>query len=320
MNIQEKLANVKKIGIAGHVRPDGDCVGSCMALYNYIKENFSDIEVHVYLEKVVNGFDYIAKIEEAEDTVKDDEFDLFISIDVSDVERIGVAKEIFQKTENTWCIDHHVSNTGIARDNHILPNASSAAEVLFDLMDEDKISKSVAEALYTGIIHDSGVFKYGSTSSHTMNIAGKLMDKGINFTKIIDEGFYSKTYIQNQILGRALLESIRFFDGKCIFSAISKEAIELYGVNPGELNGIVEQLRLTEGVECAIFLYEIGELEHKVSLRSKEIIDCNKVANYFGGGGHVRAAGCTMSGTVHDVINNLSEKIEQQFVQVEKNA
>jgi phosphoesterase RecJ-like protein len=320
LNIQDKLVNVKKLGIAGHVRPDGDCIGSCMALYNYILENYSDIDVHVYLEKPDSKFAYIANIDKSEDVVNDKDFDLFIIVDVSDAERIGVAKDVFDATENTLCIDHHVSNTGIAKDNILVSDASSAAEVLYDLLDDDKISKSIAECLYTGIIHDSGVFKYSSTTSHTMNIAGKLMDKGINHTKLIDDGFYSKTYVQNQILGRALLESIVFFNGKCIFSAVSKETLELYGVSTSELNGIVEQLRLTTGVECAIFLYEIGELEHKISLRSNHIIDCNKVANYFGGGGHVRAAGCTMHGTVHDVINNLSEKIEQQFLQVEDNA
>ena len=191
--------------------------------------------------------------------------------------------------------------------------------MLYDLLDEDKISKNTAEAIYTGIVHDSGVFKYSSTSEHTMNIAGRLITKGFNFQSIIDNGFYAKSYVQNQILGRALLESILFLDGKCIFSALSRQNMEFYGVTQKELGGIVEQLRLTKGVECAVFIYEIGELEYKVSLRSNEFIDCNAVVSYFGGGGHVRAAGCTMKGTAHDVINNLSEKIEEQFLQGEKN-
>ncbi len=318
MKIHDKLNNVKKLGIAGHVRPDGDCVGSCMGMYNYVIDNYKDIETHVFMEEPGDKFNYITNINKIETEIHDKDFDLFIIIDVSDKSRIGVATDAFNSAKNTLCIDHHISNVGIANENIVIPTASSASEVVYDMLDEDKISKNTAEALYTGIIHDSGVFKYSSTSEHTMNVAGKLITKGFNFQAIIDDGFYSKSYIQNQVLGRALLESIMFFDGKCIVSSLSRELIDFYGVTPKELGGIVEQLRLTRGVECAMFLYETEEMEYKVSLRSNNFIDCNEVVSSFGGGGHIRAAGCTMRGTAHDVINNLSQKIEQQFLQVEQ--
>lgn len=314
MKLSEKLESVNSIAIAGHTRPDGDCVGSCMGLYNYLKENYQDKDIKVYLEDAGTVFSYINRIDEAID--EDDEesqVDLFILIDTSDLERIGVANKLYENAKMTLCIDHHISNPGIGMENIIVPNASSASEVLYDLLDEEKISKATAEALYTGIIHDSGVFKYASTSEHTMNIAGKLMSKGIDFQTIIDDGFYAKTYAQNQILGSALLESIRFFDGKCIFSVVTASEMEFFGVTNKDLGGIVEQMRLTEGVECAIFLYEIEPLTYKVSLRSKKYLDVNKIAGYFGGGGHIRAAGCTCKGTTHDVINNLAERIELEF-------
>lgn len=313
MKLLEKIESAQTIAIAGHVRPDGDCVGSCMGLYNYILENYPDKNVSVYMETAESGLDYISHMDDVKDTLDVENVDLLILLDVSDVARIGVAADLFKSCENTICIDHHISNTGLAKENVIVPHASSTAEVLYDLLLEEKISKAVAEALYTGIIHDSGVFKYASTSEHTMNIAGKLMSKGIDFQSIIDEGFYAKSYRQNQILGRALLESIVFFDGKCIFSVVSAKDMEFFGVGPRDLGGIVEQMRLTEGVECAIFLYELNHLEYKVSLRSKKYLDVNKIANYFGGGGHVRAAGCTMEGTAHDVINNLAKRIDQEF-------
>jgi phosphoesterase RecJ-like protein len=146
-----------------------------------------------------------------------------------------------------------------------------------------------------------------------MEIAGKLMEKGINFSKIIDDSFYRKTYIQNQILGRALLESITFHDSQCIFSVINKKDMEFYGVSGSDMDGIIDQLRITEGVECAIFMYETGCREYKVSLRSTADLDVSKIAVYFGGGGHKKAAGCTMAGSVHDVINNLSDQIVKQL-------
>lgn len=314
MKLSERIESVNSIAIAGHTRPDGDCVGSCMGLYNYLKENYPTKDVVVYLEDTGSGFAYINRIDEAID-IDDEEkqVDLFILLDTSDLSRIGVANKLFANAKTTICIDHHISNPGLAMENIIVPNASSAAEVLFDLLDEDKISKETAEAIYTGIIHDSGVFKYASTSEHTMNIAGKLMSKGIDFQTIIDDGFYAKTYAQNQILGSALLESVRFFDGKCIFSVVTEREMEFFGVTNKDLGGIVEQMRLTEGVECAIFLYEVEPLTYKVSLRSKKYLDVNKVAGYFGGGGHVRAAGCICEGTAYDVINNLAERIELEF-------
>ena len=312
MNLIQKIEAANSIAIAGHVRPDGDCVGSCMGLYNYIKDNYEDKSVSVYMEDMGDGFAYIQRMDEVKHEVSTEEMpELFIVLDVSDEARIGVAYDMFKKSENTICIDHHISNQGLAMENVIEPDASSACEVLYKLLDDEKISKPAAEALYTGIIHDSGVFKYSSTSAETMNIAGRLMSKGIDFTSIIDEGFYAKSYVQNQIMGKALLESVRFLDGKCIFSAVSLSDMEFYGATPKDLGGIVEQLRLTEGVECAIFLYETEHLKYKVSLRSKKYLDVNKVAGYFGGGGHVRAAGCSMEGTVHDVINNISKHIEQ---------
>ncbi len=312
LKIKDFLDGVKKLAIAGHVRPDGDCVGSCMALYIYLMDNYPAIEAHVYLE-TTDGFNHIANLNNVEDNINDTDFDLFIAIDTSDLDRMGVARDEFIKTSNTLCIDHHISNTKFAKINHVIPNASSSCEVLFDMLEEDKVSKDTATAIYTGIIHDTGVFKYECATEHTMNIAGKLMSLGIDYPSIIDESFYEKSYIQNQILGRALLESIIMLKGKCIFSAISKKDMDFYGVSGKEMGGIVEQLRLTEGVECAIFLYETDNMEYKVSLRSKTIIDCNAVAGYFGGGGHIRAAGCTMKGTIHDVVNNISKHIEQQL-------
>lgn len=316
VKIENILNNVKKVAISGHVRPDGDCVGSCLGLYNYICDNFKDTECVVFLENAGNGLAYIKGFDNIKNSFDEEEidtFDLFISLDTSDINRVGILSDVYKKKTNTVCIDHHISNTGFAGINYIEPHMSSCAEVIFNMFDNDKISKETAEALYTGIVHDTGVFKYEATSEATMIAAGKLISKRIDKTRIIDEGFYSKSYRQNQILGRALLESILVLDGKCIFSTISKANMDFYGVEPYELGGIVEQLRLTEGVECAVFIYETKHLEYKVSLRSKDYVDVNEVAAYFGGGGHIHAAGCVMQGTTYDVINNIIRQVEKQI-------
>ena len=210
---------------------------------------------------------------------------------------------------------YHISNDSFADVNNVIPTASSACEVLYDTFDAGKVSRNTAECIYTGIIHDTGVFKYSCTSLHTMEIAGKMMQMGIDYSDIIDNSFYKKSYVQNQILGRALLESVLFYDGKCIFSSVTRDEMDFYGVTGRELGGIIEQLRLTDGVEVAIFLYETGDNEYKVSLRSKKEIDVSRIAACFGGGGHIRAAGFNAKGTVYEIVNRIGEMIEQQYAQ-----
>lgn len=317
MNILEELKDAKIVGITGHVRPDGDCVGSTMGLYNFLKENRPDLDVRVYLEKPGDDFNFIPRINEIKNEPDLDlKFDVFIVLDCSSLDRIEPFAEMFIYANKTICLDHHISNTSFADVNLVEPTWSSASEVLFTCLDENLISKEVATCIYTGIIHDTGVFKYSCTSANTMTIAGKMMEKGIDYSNIIDNSFYAKTYIQNQILGRALLESVLFYDGKCIFSSVSKELMDFYGVDGKSLGGIVEQLRLTDGVEVAIFMYEIGEGEYKVSLRSKSVIDVSKISTTFGGGGHIRAAGFSAKGSVHSIVNKIGALIEEQYNEI----
>lgn len=313
MILSDILKDVKSVGITGHVRPDGDCTGSVLALYNYILENMPETDVDLYLEQPGSEFYYLKNIDKIKNTPEDKKYDVFFVLDCSSLDRIEPFISCFNNASKTVCIDHHVSNTGFTDLSKIEPQASSACEVLYGTMDADKISRNVAECIYTGIIHDTGVFKYSCTSKKTMEIAGEMMEKGIDYSDIIDNTFYKKTYVQNQILGRALLESVLFYDGKCIFTTVTMDEMEFYGVTGRELGGIVEQLRLTDGVEVAIFLYQTGEEEYKVSLRSKKKIDVAAIATQFGGGGHVRAAGYTAKGSVYQIINSIGELIEKQY-------
>ena len=318
--LETMIDQAGKIVILGHVNPDGDCVGSCLAVYNYIKEWDSSRAVTVRLERVPSKFSYLSGFDAIETEAGEETYDLCICLDSSDEERLGDFKSCFDRSAKTICIDHHITNRGYAKENVIDGHASSACEVVYGQLDESRISKRVAECIYTGIIHDTGVFKYSNTSRKTMEIAGKMMEKGIDFGTIIDGSFYKKTYMQSQILGRALLESITFLDGRCIFSVVRKKDMDFYGVDKSDLDGIVDQLRVIDGIECAIFLYETGIHQFKVSLRSNSIVDVSRIAAYFGGGGHVRAAGCTMSGSVHDVVNNLSAHIAEQLEREKANA
>lgn len=313
-NLTAELQDVKTVAIAGHVRPDGDCVGSCLGLKNYLETYFPQIKTTVYLEDFSEAFQFLKGSDDVvHDCSQDMKYDVFFCLDCGDKDRLGDALKYFQRAGKTICIDHHISNQAFAKINYIEPDASSTSELVYTLLEEEKVTKEIAEALYMGIVHDTGVFQYSCTSSRTMNIAGKLMDTGIDFNKIVDNTYFVKTYAQNLILGRALLESVTMLDGKVIFSVIKQKTMDFYGVTSKDLDGIVQQLRNTKGVEVAIFLYEIGTQEFKVSMRSNGKVNVSEIACYFGGGGHVRAAGCNLQGSVYDVINNVMEHVDRQL-------
>ncbi len=315
INILEECKNAKAIGIGSHLRPDGDCVGACMGLYLYLQKELPEAEIDVFMEQPAEIFSCIEGVERIRtDFQSQKEYDVFFVLDC-EKERTGEAERFFDKAAKTINIDHHVSNKGSADLNYIVPTASSTCELVYDLLDKEKMNEAIAKAIYIGMIHDTGIFQYSNTSPKTLQIAAELISYGFDFSKLIEETFYQKTYVQNQILGRALLESILFMDGHCIVSSVDKKTMDFYHVKPTDLDGIVNQLRNTTGVDCAIFMYETASLQYKVSLRSNEKVNVAKVAEYFGGGGHVRAAGCILSGTFHDVINNLSLHIEEQLKQ-----
>ena len=308
------LQDKKTVAIAGHVKPDGDCAGSTLAVYNYIKNNYPDVSVTLYLEPIPNIFKFLQRSDEiVSDYPKCEAHDLFIALDCGDLGRLGEAAGYFEAAKHTLCIDHHVSNQSFADDNYIVGDASSTCELVFDLMDERKLTKQIAECLYTGIIHDTGVFQYSCTSSKTMNIAGKLMDLGIDYPTIVDKTFFECTFEQNQILGTALLKAKRHFDNACVSSIITKEDMEHCHALPKHLEGIVAKLRSTKDVHVAVFIYETPKGQQKVSLRSDEAVDVAAICVKYGGGGHVRAAGVTMDGNPEEILEVILKDIDEQL-------
>lgn len=312
--LKRALQQIQTVAISGHIRPDGDCVGSCMGLYQYLKTWYPDLEVDVYLEEIPDSFHFI----EAATDIKHEAdpskvYDLFIALDCGDAGRLGFSSVLFEGAKKTFCVDHHVSNQAFADENYIVPEASSTSELVYRLMDVEKITTEIAECLYLGIVHDTGVFQYSCTAPETMEAAADLMRKGIRASEIIEKTFYEKTYAQNKMLGYALSNSERYLDNKCIYACITREDMNTYGVTPKELDGIVSQLRNTKGVEVAIFLYELGENEFKVSLRASGDVNVSKVAQAFGGGGHVKAAGVTIQGTAQEILEQLLEQIAMQL-------
>ena len=313
-NISEVLKDVKTVGIGGHVRPDGDCVGSCMALYLYIRNYFPDVDVSVYLDHPKPIFGHIDRIGDIKTEVEEGrEFDLFITCDVSARDRLAVAGAAFDHAKKTVCIDHHISNPEFADINYVKGDISSCCEVLYGLLDPEKVDRPIATAVYTGMIHDTGVFQYSCTSSKTMEIAGQLMDKGIDYSRIVDDTFYIRTFAQQQILGKALMDAELHFNGTCISSVVKRKQLEKFHVEPKDLDGIVSTLRSTAGVEAAVFVSPNENDTYKVSLRSASYMDVAPIAMEFGGGGHSRAAGVSMEGKPDEILKKVLAKMKKQL-------
>lgn len=315
ISLDEILQNAHSVGIAGHVKPDGDAYGSCMGLYLFLKEYYPQIEARVFLEdSYSDSFRFIRCSDEiVHDYPAMTPCDVFFSLDCADEDRLGQAVDYFRSAALQVVIDHHVSNSGFGMINEIQPDASSTSEIITLMIGKERLTDVIAQPLYMGIVHDTGIFQYSCTSSRTMMVGGWLMDTGIAFSRICDDTFFRKTYNQNQVLGHALTQSMLMLDGRVIATAVHRKDMEFYHVQPKDLDGIVQQLRVTQGVEVAVFLYESADGQYKVSMRSNGKVDVSQIAVFFRGGGHKMAAGCTISGSAQDVINQIVLQIAQQL-------
>lgn len=301
------------IAITGHIHPDGDCIGSCLGLRQYILDNFPGKTVAVYLESPAPEFQFLSGADSIRQEAEAVRYDLFFVLDCSSLDRIEPFISMYEHAAKTFCIDHHISSKGIGQEYILKPQASATCEVLYELFDPEHISLDCAYCLYTGIVHDTGVFKHSNTTKQTMEYAGDLISKGINTSKVIDETFYQKTFTQNKVLGQALLNSRLYEDGQIILSYLTGEEMNQLEAGSGDTNGIIDQLRVTKGVEAAVFLYALDADTYKVSMRSNGKVNVAAISEEFKGGGHVRAAGFSMKADLAEVTDTVLSRIQKQL-------
>ncbi len=307
MDIIKELSNSKKIAISGHISPDGDSIGSCIAMTLYLRKILKDADIRLFLEEIPECFKGIEGYEIIDSTYAGMEPDAYILLDAGP-ERMGSGEKLYRNAKLKINIDHHLSNEHGSGDiNYIDINASSAAEMVYRLMDPSYLDKTIASWLYLAIAHDTGVFKYPATTPETMRIIARLMEEGINCQYLIDKTYYEKTYAQNLACARIVLSSKIYFDGKVIIGSISRQEMTEHNIVKSDFEGVINQLRITSGVEVAIFMYPMNDATIKVSLRSKEKINVAKISEHFGGGGHKRAAGFYHKDSEEDIRNKLLE-------------
>lgn len=319
INLISLCQNAETIGIGGHIRPDGDCVGSCCGLWQFLKKAFPRKQIDLRLEMPAKIYDFIPGVAEIVFDQGELVYDVFFVIDsVPDPDRIGNAAKYYETARTKVNIDHHITNPGVGDLCCIDPSASSASELVYDLIREadpkgEYMDAVLAETIYLGIIQDCGVFQYSNTSPKTLRAAAELISYGFDFPKLIEETFYEKTYVQNQVLGFALRNSRLCLNDAFIYSIVTRGDMEALRAGDHDFEGVVNQLRYTRGVMAAALLHETEDGSFKVSLRSGGEVDVSKVAAHFGGGGHVRAAGCTLSGHCEDIAAKLTAEVEKQL-------
>lgn len=311
--ILNKIESASRILIITHVNPDGDTLGSASALRSFIGDK---ADILIQIEDNFNfplTYNFLPHIKNSKNLSNvEDNYDLIISADTASIDRIiNKPREIFDKSQNTIVIDHHKTNKGYGKINYIKGGISSTAEVLYDFFTalNVEITPEIATGLYAGILTDTGCFKYESTTAHTFEIASKLSQSGINISEIADLCYTNKP--KNLILFQNyLISNAKFcFNDKAAYTLITKEIINKFNAKDEYTEGIAETLRSIAGVEVSFVLKET-DFGAKASLRSKDI-DITKVTDKFNGGGHKRAAGCTVKQKINAAAESLLKEIKE---------
>lgn len=292
------MEQASSIVLTGHINPDGDAIGSVLALASSLEQLGK--KVFVVLEPFGNKYEILPNqqlLTEKADVPSP--VDLFITLDCGDLGRLDWLSDMFQEAKTTMNIDHHKSNTYFADYNHVEENASSACEVVYKIIKGFfPMDREIATNLYAGVIYDTSGFRHSTTTPFTMELAADLMGFDIPFVKIYYYFFDRRSFSEIKAMGAALDKVELCCDGNVVLTSLSQEEIASVGSNSKELDGIINYIRGAVGTKVACFFYEKGAGDVKVSFRGIKGYDVAELASKFGGGGHIKAAGCTISGTI----------------------
>lgn len=312
--IAERIQQARSIAILTHMRPDGDAFGSAMALscaLDYLK-----IPNEVCVESEIPSNLLFIKALKKVKKAPTQEYDLLITVDCSDEQRLGLLSDEFLSTKrrkiDTINIDHHVSNTRYAKYNYVRTCAANCMNMAM-LIEQLGVpmDKQIAEFLLIGLLTDSGHFSHDDVTEETLLLGAKLVKAGA------DIRYYHYNLFKKQPKARAMLyaktmQGIRYYhDDRFAVIIVTKKNIEESGADEDMTEGFVDFPLNVDSVEVAASLLEVKKNQYKISLRTKTYADANKIAGVYGGGGHVRAAGCMLFGEVEEVLDKLSYTVSQ---------
>lgn len=309
-NILEEIKNANSIVILTHENPDGDAIGSSLAMYLALKQLGKNADI--IIPEYPRAYNFLPGIENIKKEGTIDNYDLAISVDCATTKLLNGYLKYFDEANSRVVIDHHLSNTMYGDYNYIDSNAPACAQLLIVLFNyyNIEITKDIGTCILAGIITDTGGFSYDGVTGETFEFVAKLVENGIKVSKVYQKVFASMSKSKFN-LHRIALNRLEFFNNdKVAFTYITKEDEKSVNAENGDYDGIVEQGRNIEGVEVSVFLRETDK-GIKASLRSKEYVNVSEVCTVFGGGGHIRAAGCTIQ-------SNFEQAKIQMLKQVEK--
>lgn len=314
----EVLKRGKRFAIVAHISPDGDAIGSCLALANFLWDHGKTVDLYCHDVPPENlaflqGIQNFIKPGEKGETQMDFTYDAVVCLDCSDEGRLGDAAYLLKQTSCTINIDHHATNTMYADINVVEPGASSTAELVFELiceMDGDYFSMPVYEAIYTGIATDTGGFGFSNTTPAAHKIAARLIEYGLDVDKLTRLLFRNTTLPRVRLLAKALASLEMHCNDRVAFLTVNKAMLKEVGLEENNTDGIVNYGIDIVGVECAALFKETEQGNTKVSLRTKGAIDASALAAKFGGGGHVRAAGCLISAGIEKAKEQVLEALK----------
>lgn len=301
--ISEKLFGEKSVAIFCHIRPDGDAVGSALALYKALLSR--GIKAEVFCDDTIpERFFYLADAKDIKRTLSGG-FSAFCAVDCAALHRLGAFKDAFFSHKNTYSIDHHVSNERFARYNYVSEKASNS-ENIYELARAAnvEINGEIAERLLTGIATDTGAFRHKNVSGETLAVASELVFSGADIHKIIFNNFVLQSKERAFLFG-AVMQKLRYFsDGKFVLATVRLTDIEKSGAKQDETEGFIDFIMGIKGVEIGACVMETEKDKFKVSLRSSGA-DVGALAAEFGGGGHTLASGCRIVGEYEEVVDRL---------------
>lgn len=300
----------KNFAIVSHILPDGDAIGSTLGLYNFLVETGKEVDAF-NPDKLPSKFDFLPGFSDIKDKFISKHYDCVFVLDCSDKDRLGHLVEILNMANVVINIDHHISNDLFADINYVDTNAGAVGEIIYNLIRINgfEISHNTAMCLYTSIVTDTGGFKYSNTTSMTLNIAGDLINTGIDFPEINRILFDTLTAQQVKLLSKVTSTLELYKDNEIAVLHVTKDMMEECGADENDASDMVNYARDIDTVEVGVFIKEAEKGKYRVSLRSKKKIDVRIIAEKFNGGGHIRAAGCTIYGDLNEVRTKVLSEI-----------
>jgi phosphoesterase RecJ-like protein len=308
-NAAAAIRAAKSIAITCHINPDGDALGSLLGLGLAIERGYPEKSVTFLAQ---DGVPYIYRFLPGSDRILTTsgprDFDLFIVVDSGDLSRVGAnIKPLVDGAREVLDIDHHVGD-GAFGDVRLLDNrAAATAEIIFDLLNELDlpITEEIATCLFTGVITDTGSFRFMNVTPRTLRVSAALIESGASPSLIAEQVFDNRPFAATKLLGLALSTLSSASDGKIAWATVSQEAFAEAGATDEDTEGFINPIRAVRGTEIALLFREVAPGRVRISLRSTENVDVSKLANKFGGGGHRMASGCSFHGPLPDAVEAL---------------